>query len=863
MYTMRTVQKLLKLVFFFVVLSLGIFISVIEPARAIALPATVFGASVDTTALGTLRQVRVDPVDGKVYVLGSSATTMAVLSADGNTATNVTFSATLLTSTFSDFVVAGGNVYILLSSGANGPAYKFAVAGSNATLVATHGIASGVGDLTFGNDGRLYFNKSTALVSYDTDLANRAPTTTLSVAASRIAMDGNGRLVYFATNRALRRFDLAATDVLLSSALTSYLNHKGLGVSTDSSAVYFADGTGGIMKVAVADGSLLWRRTTATALAGMDFNTSTGRITTVDTSGNITVYNPIAPPVSVSASPSGSSAVFNWTNDITDNDFGGVTIRRSTVGYPTSAADGSAVTSSVRTTTFSDTGLNDGTYYYTLFNKTMDGYYSAGVTSSVTIAVPPDAPTVEAAAVRPTSVSLVWSIPADTESFTLKRSRDGGPFTTVSTTMTATSYMDTGLIDGNYTYAVYAVDASGNISSPGRTTTVVIDTLSPSISAVSSAAYRTGAVISWITNEQASSQVVYSVDTSYASSTAVADTGGGQVVSHAVELNRLVPCTEYVYKTVSVDASDNTATSSAEIFTTTGCAGGAAVTSATSTRADTSLRTTMSLADGGNGIALSAPARFTPDHAEVTFQIKALPSTTVLASLGVPNARLASAGSRVFDLKALADSVTAVDSFALPVTITFQYAAADIEGIAESSLVVYHYHDDAWSALNGCVVDAVSKTITCTTTGFSTFGIFGVPLSPGVNYSSGSSSASVSLPQQLPMPSPVTYPTSSVPLVTITTTTLQAGFKNTGCSFTYPLKLGSVGGMVKKLQALLMMHGTTLYPEGLVTGYFGAATKRAVIRFQEKYAADILKPWGLARGTGIVAKTTAAKLCEM
>jgi glycyl-tRNA synthetase (class II) len=63
----------------------------------------------------------------------------------------------------------------------------------------------------------------------------------------------------------------------------------------------------------------------------------------------------------------------------------------------------------------------------------------------------------------------------------------------------------------------------------------------------------------------------------------------------------------------------------------------------------------------------------------VTFQIKALPSTTVLASLGVPNARLASAGSRVFDLKALADSVTAVDSFALPVTITFQYAAADIE----------------------------------------------------------------------------------------------------------------------------------------------------------------------------------------
>jgi peptidoglycan hydrolase-like protein with peptidoglycan-binding domain len=50
---------------------------------------------------------------------------------------------------------------------------------------------------------------------------------------------------------------------------------------------------------------------------------------------------------------------------------------------------------------------------------------------------------------------------------------------------------------------------------------------------------------------------------------------------------------------------------------------------------------------------------------------------------------------------------------------------------------------------------------------------------------------------------------------------------------------------------------------GKETNYFGALTYEAVIRFQEKYAPDVLAPWGLTKGTGYAAKTTINKINEL
>ena len=76
------------------------------------------------------------------------------------------------------------------------------------------------------------------------------------------------------------------------------------------------------------------------------------------------------------------------------------------------------------------------------------------------------------------------------------------------------------------------------------------------------------------------------------------------------------------------------------------------------------------------------------------------------------------------------------------------------------------------------------------------------------------------------------------------------------------LKVGSRGTEVTALQTCLA-RDPEIYPEGKITGYFGSQTKAAVIRFQEKYYEDILEPWEFKEGTGLVSRTTRAKLNEI
>lgn len=69
---------------------------------------------------------------------------------------------------------------------------------------------------------------------------------------------------------------------------------------------------------------------------------------------------------------------------------------------------------------------------------------------------------------------------------------------------------------------------------------------------------------------------------------------------------------------------------------------------------------------------------------------------------------------------------------------------------------------------------------------------------------------------------------------------------------------GSRGKDVKTLQIFLIKEG--LLPQGSAGGYFGKLTRQAVIEFQEKYADELLRPSGFARGTGIVGLATRTKI---
>ena len=84
----------------------------------------------------------------------------------------------------------------------------------------------------------------------------------------------------------------------------------------------------------------------------------------------------------------------------------------------------------------------------------------------------------------------------------------------------------------------------------------------------------------------------------------------------------------------------------------------------------------------------------------------------------------------------------------------------------------------------------------------------------------------------------------------------------TGYCLFSDLKLGMTSAEVTALQQGLKQN-PVVYPEGLVTGYFGPLTKAAVIRFQNNFATEILSPWGLTKGTGFVGSTTRTKLNAM
>lgn len=66
---------------------------------------------------------------------------------------------------------------------------------------------------------------------------------------------------------------------------------------------------------------------------------------------------------------------------------------------------------------------------------------------------------------------------------------------------------------------------------------------------------------------------------------------------------------------------------------------------------------------------------------------------------------------------------------------------------------------------------------------------------------------------------------------------------------------------VRCLQEFLRAEG--VYKEGLVTGNFLSLTKAAVIRFQEKYASEILAPLRLPNGTGYVGQGTRTKINQL
>lgn len=437
----------------------------------------------------------------------------------------------------------------------------------------------------------------------------------------------------------------------------------------------------------------------------------------------------------------------------------------------------------------------------------------------------PGTPTSLGATPANTQVALSWTAPVSNAGYAITdyqveyKTSAGSTWNTFSDGVTtATSSTVTGLTPGTaYNFRIRAVNTngSGNAVTVNSSTT---DTDGPVISSVDADPGTTSAVISWTTDESSTSKVEYGLTNAFGTSTPITDLSG--VTSHSVSLASLISCTSYRYRVVSRDLSSNTSTSSTSSFTTDGCTGDSSVATSTTSVVSQSATSTVTLSTSSTeNVSLTIPNGFTSNPGTVSFQTKQLDKEDFFAVVSSPSG-LTAVGGFVYNFKAIVDDEDTISSFDLPIVVTFSYDPSALGSTPASSLVIYRYNGSAWNALTNCTVDTGAHTVSCETSAFSDFAIFGTEVS-----SSGSSGGSR-------RNGGTRVPTFILPTSVSVTSPASTGV------FVRDLDVGSVGEDVRALQRYLNANGYTIAYQGPgsignETLMFGYATQYALARFQK------------------------------
>ena len=216
------------------------------------------------------------------------------------------------------------------------------------------------------------------------------------------------------------------------------------------------------------------------------------------------------------------------------------------------------------TTSYTDTGLTNGTtYYYVVAAVNSAGtsansnQASATPTAPVT---PPSVPTGLQATAGNAQVSLSWTASAGATSYSVKRSTtNGGPYTQIATATTP-SYTDAGLTNGTtYYYVVAAVNSAGSSANSSQASaTPAAPTTPPSVpSGLQATAGNAQVSLSWTASAGATS---YSVKRS--------TTNGGPYTQIATPTStsyidtNLTNGTTYYYVLAAVNSAGSSANSS-------------------------------------------------------------------------------------------------------------------------------------------------------------------------------------------------------------------------------------------------------------------------------------------------------------
>lgn len=131
---------------------------------------------------------------------------------------------------------------------------------------------------------------------------------------------------------------------------------------------------------------------------------------------------------------------------------------------------------------------------------------------------------------------------------------------------TQVAYTITGLGPGTYYFAVTAYNNLGMESGfSNETNKTMVDLTAPVITGILMNLTSTGAVITWNTDESATSEVEYGTTSSYGSTAAPDAT---LTTSHSTALSNLTPSTTYHYRVKSANASGSISISADNLFTT-------------------------------------------------------------------------------------------------------------------------------------------------------------------------------------------------------------------------------------------------------------------------------------------------------
>lgn len=250
-----------------------------------------------------------------------------------------------------------------------------------------------------------------------------------------------------------------------------------------------------------------------------------------------------------------------------------------------------APTDGLTNTTLVESSLNEGsTYYYQVRAVDNAGNISAwsattseSVPTSTDTTPPTDPSNLRATANSSSQITLTWTESSDTSgiaSYSVQRSTTSttGPWTSVGTGITATTFTNTGLTASTtYYYQVRAVDNAGNVSNwsttaQATTLSATVDTTPPSAPTLSLATFPpsgTNIDLSWTASTDNVAVSKYSLERSLNGSTWVFRTETNSSTRTFTD-SGLNSSTTYYYRVKAVDSSNNSSAYSNVISATTG-----------------------------------------------------------------------------------------------------------------------------------------------------------------------------------------------------------------------------------------------------------------------------------------------------